>query len=86
MLGFKGDDGHEMELLMNGRRLQLRDGTRVWETSNNVLPVAKEWAHVVVTLDSLEVNFYVNGEIVKSSASIPQERKLDGVFSVGADN
>ena len=86
VLGFKGDDGHEMELLVNGRRLQLRDGTRVWETSNNVLPVAKEWAHVVVTLDSLEVNFYVNGEIVKSSASIPQERKLDGVFSVGADN
>ncbi|MBQ7081028.1 MAG: hypothetical protein IJM92_15505 [Fibrobacter sp.] len=86
VLGFKGDDGHEMELLVNGRRLQLRDGTRVWETSNNVLPVAKEWAHVVVTIDSLEVNFYVNGEIVKSSASIPQERKLDGVFSVGADN
>jgi hypothetical protein len=48
------------------------------------LPVAKEWAHVVVTVDSSEVNFYVNGEIVKSAVAEPLERELEGVFSAGA--
>ena len=85
VLGFRGDSGLEMELLVNGRKLQLREGTRVWETFGNVLPVAKEWAHVVVTVDSSEVNFYVNGEIVKTAVAEPLERELDGVFSAGAD-
>ena len=85
VLGFKGDDGLEMELLVHNRKLRLREGLRTWETLDNALPVAKEWAHVVVTVDSSEVNFYVNGEIVKSAISEPLERKLDGVFSAGAD-
>jgi hypothetical protein len=85
VLGFNSVSGLEMELLVNGRKLQLREGSRVWETQDNVLPVAKEWAHVVVTVDSSEVNFYVNGEIVKSAISEPLERKLDGIFSAGAD-
>jgi hypothetical protein len=85
VLGFKGDDGLEMELLVHNRKLRLREGLRTWETPDNALPVAKEWAHVVVTVDSIEVNFYVNGEIVKSAISEPLERKLDGVFSAGAD-
>lgn len=85
VLGFKGVGGLEMELLVIGRKLRLREGSRTWETPDNALPVAKEWAHVVVTVDSSEVNFYVNGEIVKTSVAEPQERELDGVFSAGAD-
>ena len=84
VLGFNGVGGLEMELLVSGRKLRLREGSRTWETLDNALPVAKEWAHVVVTMDSSEVNFYVNGEIVKTSVAEPQERELDGVFSAGA--
>ena len=84
VLGFKGVGGLEMELLVSGRKLRLREGSRTWETLDNALPVAKEWAHVVVTVDSSEVNFYVNGEIVKTSVAEPLERELDGVFSAGA--
>ena len=84
VLGFNGVGGLEMELLVQGRKLQLREGSRTWETLDNALPVAKEWAHVVVTVDSSEVNFYVNGEIVKSAVAEPLERELEGVFSAGA--
>ena len=83
VLGFKGIGGLEMELFVNGRKLQLREGTHAWETPDHVLPVEKEWSHVVVTVDSSEVNFYVNGEIVKSAVVEPLERELDGVFSAG---
>ena len=38
-----------------------------------------------MTVDSSEVNFYVNGEIMKSASAEPLERELDGVFSAGAD-
>ena len=85
VLGFKGVGGLEMELLVHNRKLRLREGSRTWETPDNALPVAKEWAHVVVTVDSSEVNFYVNGEIMKSASAEPLERELDGVFSAGAD-
>lgn len=85
VLGFKGVGGLEMELLVHNRKLRLREGSRTWETPDNTLPVAKEWAHVVVTVDSSEVNFYVNGEIMKSASAEPLERELDGVFSAGAD-
>jgi len=84
VLGFNGVGGLEMELLVHNRKLRLREGSRTWETLDNALPVAKEWAHVVVTVDSSEVNFYVNGEIVKSAVAEPLERELDGVFSAGA--
>ena len=84
VLGFNGVGGLEMELLVSGRKLRLREGSRTWETLDNALPVAKEWAHVVVTVDSSEVNFYVNGEIVKTSVAEPQKRELEGVFSAGA--
>ena len=86
VLGFKGIGGLDMELRVHGRKLQLVEGDRVWSTDNNVLPVQKEWAHVVVTVDSSEVRFYVNGELMKSKPAEPMERELDGVFSVGADN
>lgn len=86
VLGFKGVDGLEMELRVHGRKLQLLEGSHAWSTENAVLPVEKEWAHVVVTVDSSEVNFYVNGEIVKTLAAEPQNRKLVGVFSAGADD
>lgn len=85
VLGFKGVGGLEMELLVHNRKLRLREGSRTWETPDNALPVAKEWAHVVVTVDSSEVNFYVNGEIMKSASAEPLERELDGIFSAGAD-
>ena len=85
VLGFKGVGGLEMELLVHNRKLRLREGSRTWETPDNALPVAKEWAHVVVTVDSSEVNFYVNGEIMKSASAEPLERELDGNFSAGAD-
>ena len=84
VLGFNGVGGLEMELLVSGRKLRLREGSRTWETLDNALPVAKEWAHVVVTVDSSEVNFYVNGEIVKSAVAEPLDRELEGVFSAGA--
>ena len=84
VLGFKGVGGLEMELRVQGRKLQLRERNLSWETLDNALPVAKEWAHVVVTVDSSEVNFYVNGELVKSGSAEPMERELDGVFSAGA--
>ena len=85
VLGFKGVGGLEMKLLVHNRKLRLREGSRTWETPDNALPVAKEWAHVVVTVDSSEVNFYVNGEIMKSASAEPLERELDGIFSAGAD-
>ncbi len=85
VLGFKGVGGLEMELLVHNRKLRLREGSRTWETPDNALPVAKDWAHVVVTVDSSEVNFYVNGEIMKSASAEPLERELDGIFSAGAD-
>ena len=86
VLDFKGVGGLEIELNVRNRELQLREGSHVWSTESNVLPVAKEWAHVVVTVDSSEVRFYVNGELVKSKAAESLERKLNGVFSVGTNN
>lgn len=86
ILGFKGVGGLEMELRVHNRKLQVSEGSRLWSTKNDVLPVAKEWSHVVVTVDSSEVRLYVNGEMMMTVSAEPLERELDGVFSVGADN
>ena len=86
ILGFKGVGGLEMELRVHNRKLQVSEGSRLWSTKNDVLPVAKEWSHVVVTVDSSEVRLYVNGEMMMAVSAEPLERELDGVFSVGADN
>ncbi len=86
VLGFNSDDGFDMELRVQGRKLQFSDGLNVWETAKDVLPPEKEWAHVVVTVDSTKVRFYVNGELVSDLISVPFVRDIEGGFSIGANN
>ncbi len=84
ILGFGGIGGLEIRLLQNGRSLRLVEGNHVWET-DSILPFfEKTWTHVIVTVDSANVKFYVNGELKSVTESgIAQERELEGAFSVG---
>ncbi|WP_407440616.1 LamG-like jellyroll fold domain-containing protein [Fibrobacter sp.] len=83
LLGFKGVNGLDIELTQRDRVLKLREGEYSWESSPLPL-VEKSWSHVVVTVDSVYVKFYVDGELVKTNdAVITQERELEGVFSMG---
>ena len=81
VLGFSGIGGMEISLESNGGALRLVEGTHVWSASQ-ILP-QKDWAHVVVTVDSSMVRFYVNGSPVDSAAALPLEREFYGVFSAG---
>ena len=81
VLGFSGIGGLEISLEARNGGLRLVEGTHVWGVSN-VLP-QKEWAHVVVTVDSSMVRFYVDGSPVDSSTAVPLEREFYGVFSAG---
>lgn len=81
ILGFRGIGGLEISLEARNGTLRLVEGTHVWGASN-VLP-QKDWAHVVVTVDSSMVRFYVNGSPVDSAAALPLEREFYGVFSAG---
>ena len=81
ILGFRGIGGLEISLEARNGTLRLVEGTHVWGASN-VLP-QKDWAHVVVTVDSSMVRFYVNGSPVDSSTAVPLEREFYGVFSAG---
>ena len=81
ILGFSGIGGLEISLEARNGSLRLVEGTHVWGVSN-VLP-QKEWAHVVVTVDSSMVRFYVDGSPVDSSTAVLLEREFYGVFSAG---
>ena len=83
ILGFNGVSGQKISLEIHCSSLRLVEGTHVWRTGS-VLPSEKTWFHVVVTVDSAYVKFYVDGELVAARASgISQERELEGVFSMG---
>ena len=83
ILGFTGMGGLNIELMQRGGVLKLVEGSHSWESE--LLPISeKSWAHVVVTVDSAHVKFYVDGELKKVRDSrISQERELEGAFSMG---
>ena len=83
VLGFTGINGLNIELMQRGGVLKLVEGSRSWDSER--LPIGeKSWAHVVVTVDSTHVKFYVDGVLKKPrDAGISQERELDGRFSMG---
>lgn len=83
VLGFTGINGLNIELMQRGGVLKLVEGSRSWDSE--LLPIGeKSWAHVVVTVDSTHVKFYVDGVLKKPrDAGISQERELDGRFSMG---
>lgn len=86
ILGFKGAANLDISLELRGRSLRLVEGNHVWG-SGAVMPSEKTWAHVVVTVDSAYVKFYVDGELKATRKSgISQERELEGVFSMGKLN
>lgn len=86
VLGFSGKTGLNIELQMKDRDLRIVEDSVVW-LAEKILPTEKEWFHIVVTVDSLNANFYVNGELAKSvpvgGAFAGLDRELDGTFSVG---
>lgn len=75
--------GRNMEIQVNGKDLRLVEQNHAW-IAENVLPQEKAWSHVVVTVDSSKVNFYVNGNMVMTKpAGISMNRVFNGKFSVG---
>ena len=83
ILGFTGVGGLNIELMQRGGVLKLVEGSHSWESE--LLPInEKSWAHVVVTVDSAFVKFYVDGELKKPlSSGISLEREMEGTFSMG---
>ncbi|WP_295680195.1 LamG-like jellyroll fold domain-containing protein [uncultured Fibrobacter sp.] len=82
ILGFSGIGGLEISLEARNGSIRLVEGTHMWGSSKALLR-DKEWVHVVVTVDSSMVRFYVNGSPVDSAAALPLEREFYGVFSAG---
>lgn len=83
ILGFTSTTGKGFDLLQEGNNLKLVSGLNSW-TSLNAISESKVWSHVAVTVDSLEVKFYVDGELLSSYSSLPNFYELYGVFSMGA--
>ena len=84
ILSFKGVNALDIRLLQNKQALKLVEGTHVWESGSILPPVNKTWSHVVVTVDSAFVKFYVDGELKKPLGSgISLEREMEGSFSMG---
>lgn len=82
VMGFSSAS-RNMEIQVKGKDLRLVEQNHVW-LAENVLPQEKAWSHVVVTVDSSNVNFYVNGNIaVTKPAGISTNRVFNGKFSVG---
>ena len=83
VLGFAGVNRLDIELMQRGGVLKLVEGSHSWESG--LLPISeKSWAHVVVTVDSTSVKFYVDGELKAArNSGISLERELEGVFSMG---
>lgn len=89
VLGFSGVNGLNIELQNRGRALRLVEGANVWN-GGSVLSEEKTWNHVVVSVDSQEVRFYVDGALANSvdisgSAVAKMDRELYGKFSFGND-
>lgn len=87
ILGFRGTGGLNIELQSLGRTLRLVEGDEAWY-SGVILPEEKTWTHVAVTVDSMEVRFYVDGELsstvdVSGSESAGVEREFYGTFGMG---
>ncbi len=87
ILGFRGTGGLNIELQSLGRTLRLVEGDEAWY-SGVILPEEKTWTHVAVTLDSMEVHFYVDGNLSKTvdvsgSEFAGIEREFYGTFSMG---
>ena len=84
ILSFKGVNSLDIRLLQNKRALMLVEGSHNWKTGSILPPINKSWSHVVVTVDSDSVKFYVDGELkVTRSSGISLEREMEGVFSMG---
>ena len=84
ILSFKGINALDIRILQNKQALELVEGTHVWKSGSILPPINKSWAHVVVTVDSVSVKFYVDGELKSTrNSGISQERELEGVFSMG---
>lgn len=84
ILSFKEVSALNIRLLQNNRALELVEGTHVWKSGSILPPVNKTWSHVVVTVDSAFVKFYVDGELMKTlNSGISLEREMEGTFSMG---
>jgi hypothetical protein len=84
ILTFKGVNSLDIRLLQNKRALKLVEDMRGWETGSILPPINKSWVHVVVTVDSAHVKFYVDGEMkAEKTSGVSQERELEGQFSMG---
>ncbi|WP_407441690.1 LamG-like jellyroll fold domain-containing protein [Fibrobacter sp.] len=86
VLGFRGSGGLNIEVQAKGNDLRLVEGSVTW-LAEGILPDEKTWFHAVVTVDTSEVNFYIDGSLKKS---VPvegvfngMERELNGTFSLG---
>ena len=82
VLGFVGTSGLNISLEMRGGDLRLVENGVTYSVSG-ALPLPKSWSHIVVTVDSAQVRFYVDGELKKALAAKPLERELYGTFSIG---
>lgn len=84
ILGFGGPGGLDIRLMQNEQSLRLVEGPFIWNSGSILPSQQKSWAHIVVTVDSAHVKFYVDGELKKVRESgISQERELEGTFSMG---
>ena len=82
VLGFVGTSGLNISLEMRGGDLRLVENGVTYSVSG-ALPLPKSWSHIVVTVDSAQVRFYVDGELKKALVAKPLERELYGTFSIG---
>lgn len=84
ILSFKGVNALDIRLLQNKRALMLVEGSHNWKTGSILPPINKSWSHVVVTVDSDSVKFYVDGDSKAArNSGISLEREMEGVFSMG---
>lgn len=84
ILGFGGPGGLDIRLMQNEQSLRLVEGPFIWNSGSILPSQQKSWAHVVVTVDSAHVKFYVDGELkAVRESGINQERELEGIFSMG---
>ncbi|MBO5950155.1 MAG: hypothetical protein J6Q11_05545 [Fibrobacteraceae bacterium] len=86
ILGFSGQNGLNIELMQRGNTLKLVESSHSFETESLDIN-EKSWSHIVVTVDSAYVKFYVDGELKQEYVStILKERELEGVFSLGKND
>ena len=86
VLGFSGQNGLNIELMQRGNTLKLVESSHSFETESLDIN-EKSWSHIVVTVDSAYVKFYVDGELKQEYVStILKERELEGVFSLGKND